>query len=67
MRTWRLHWRGDRGIFERICQHGVGHPDPDQFEFWRVTGQEWQGVHGCDMCCHRLDYIDGEVVVKELE
>lgn len=51
MREWHLHWRWDRGIFERICKHGVGHPDPDQFDYWRETYQEWQAVHGCDGCC----------------
>ena len=29
MRSWPLVWRGDRGIFERQCPHGIGHPDPD--------------------------------------
>ena len=29
MRTDRQHWRDDRGFMERICQHGCGHPDPD--------------------------------------
>lgn len=53
MSSWHLHWRGDRGIFERICPHGIGHPDPDQFEFWAQTCQEWQSVHGCDGCCAR--------------
>jgi hypothetical protein len=69
MHSWRLHWRQDRGIFERICEHGVGHPDPDQFEFWHLTNQDWQGVHGCDLCCQRIDFIEGEVVPnpKELE
>lgn len=51
MRGWLLHWRGDRGIFERICEHGVGHPDPDQNEYWENLGQEWQSLHGCDGCC----------------
>ncbi len=51
MSGWYLSWRDDRGIFERICEHGVGHPDPDQFDYWRRTDQEWQGVHGCDGCC----------------
>jgi hypothetical protein len=51
MREWPLHWRDDRGIFERICEHGVGHPDPDQFEYWDSLGQEWQKVHGCCGCC----------------
>lgn len=51
MRGWTLHWRDDRSIFERFCPHGTGHPDPDQFEYWELTGQEAQGVHGCDGCC----------------
>lgn len=51
MRGWSLLWRDDRGIFERICSHGVGHPDPDQRAYWRMTNQGFQGVHGCDGCC----------------
>ena len=52
MAEWRLYWRDDRSIFERICQHGIGHPDPDQFSYWKATGQDGQEVHGCDGCCH---------------
>lgn len=47
------HWRSDRGIMERICCHGIGHPDPDG-ERWaeRTFGPEpYRGVHGCDGCC----------------
>lgn len=52
MRGWDLHWRDDRGIFERLCPtHGVGHPDPDQFEYWRSRGLTAMGVHGCCGCC----------------
>lgn len=51
MDEWPLIWRDDRGIFERICSHGTGHPDPSQQDYWRKTGQEWQMVHGCDRCC----------------
>lgn len=51
MMSWPLLWRSDRGIFERTCSHGIGHPDPDQFDFWEVTNQQWQSVHGCDGCC----------------
>ena len=51
MDGWRLFWRGDRGIFERICPHGIGHPDPSQFAWWAVIGQGWMSVHGCDGCC----------------
>lgn len=50
MDDWPLHWRSDRGIFERICACGIGHPDPSQFEYWRETKQEWQIIHGC--CGH---------------
>lgn len=51
MRAFNLIWRDDRGLFERICPHGIGHPDPDQFEFWKKVGMEYMGVHGCDGCC----------------
>lgn len=51
MRSWRLIWRDDRAIFERICPHGIGHPDPDQYPFWKRTGQMVEAVHGCDGCC----------------
>lgn len=40
------HYRFDRGIMERICEHGVGHPDPDDI---RVRGGD--SIHGCDGCC----------------
>ena len=53
MRSWTLHWRGDRSIFERLCpDHGTGHPDPDQYPYWERTGQPWQAVHGCCGCGH---------------
>jgi hypothetical protein len=43
MRGMPQSWRGDRGIIERICEHGIGHPDPDEIMP--------NGVHGCDGCC----------------
>lgn len=54
MRAFPLHWRADRDIFERICEHGIGHPDPDQFAYWDEIskhGDDGRGVHGCDGCC----------------
>ena len=50
MRNFAQHWRSDRGIMERICPHGVGHPDPDD---WQNTDT----VHGCCVppCCGSLD------------
>lgn len=48
MRTWRQNWRGDKGMVERLCPHGIGHPDPDDL---LVRTTRWAGVHGCDGCC----------------
>ena len=48
MRSFIQHWRPDRMIMERICEHGIGHPDPDEF---RIRNGEDDGVHGCDGCC----------------
>jgi hypothetical protein len=43
-------WRDDKGIMERICSHGIGHPDPDDVKLLGING--WtEGVHGCDGCC----------------
>jgi hypothetical protein len=56
MRSWSTNWR-DGGMFdikgphmERICPHGIGHPDPDDLEFHLSRGQDYS-VHGCDGCC----------------
>ena len=43
MRAFPTHFRLDRYLMERICPHGVGHPDPDD-----PSGDT---VHGCDGCC----------------
>lgn len=48
MLSWPHNWRGDRGIMERMCTHGIGHPDPDDF---RVVMGSDSGIHGCDGCC----------------
>jgi hypothetical protein len=44
MVTWPQNWRFDRYMMERICPHGVGHPDPDDLN--PIT------THGCDGCCN---------------
>lgn len=57
MRPWMQHWRDDRGLMERICPHGIGHPDPDQWEYLVNTyGEETaraEFVHGCDGDCRK--------------
>jgi hypothetical protein len=53
MREWPMIWRGDRRIFERVCEHGIGHPDPDDQEAKLFIQGFMDGVHGCDGCCMR--------------
>ena len=48
------NWRADKAQMERICSHGIGHPDPDDTAHWeRVDpgSRSWRGIHGCDGCC----------------
>jgi len=55
MRQFKRLWRPDRALMERICPHGIGHPDPDDIAFKRQQkGQEfahYEAIHGCDGCC----------------
>jgi hypothetical protein len=52
MRKFSLLWREDAFIFERVCSHGIGHPDPDTLvHLDRLGVGEGYGVHGCDGCC----------------
>lgn len=52
-----LNWREDRYLMERICPHGIGHPDPDDLTHKRSRLSEETykryafEVHGCDGCC----------------
>lgn len=42
-------------LTERLCPHGVGHPDPDSIAYARRIGgddfADAEGIHGCDRCC----------------
>lgn len=55
MRKAKTHWRGDRGLMERICECGVGHPDPDDMNYIRRTQSDEyanaESIHGCCGCC----------------
>lgn len=46
-----LNWREDRGILERICLHGVGHPDFDSALYLESIGKGYENAHGCCGCC----------------
>lgn len=56
MRTFPQVWRSDRFIMERMCPHGIGHPDPDDPKismFDYSSGKtNYEAVHGCcGVCC----------------
>ncbi len=62
MKKWPVYIRLDKyTLAERVCKHGIGHPDPDSLH-WILenfidtgyTPQEFKfllEVHGCDGCC----------------
>jgi hypothetical protein len=50
MRSFPQNWRDDRMLMERVCPHGVGHPDPDDYKLTGESGAA-EAVHGCDGCC----------------
>ena len=50
-----LRWRSDIQILERVCPHGIGHPDPDSMDsvnalYGEMTAGTFS-VHSCDGCC----------------
>lgn len=50
MRRWPRNLRAS-ALVERMCVHGVGHPDPDSVAFFDSIGRRGFDVHGCDGCC----------------
>lgn len=60
MRDFPTHWRPDRQLMERICPHGIGHPDPDDIAYKvSVMGEKrafYESIHGCDGCCNGCHY-----------
>ena len=47
-----IHIRSDKMMLvERICEHGLGHDDPDSVAYFKLKDENWAGVHGCDGCC----------------
>ncbi len=54
MTGWPLHWRADKATAERVCEHGIGHPDPDDAGYHARAGRD-VSIHGCDGCCSPPD------------
>lgn len=60
MNTWPVNIRLDRryALAERICPHGVGHPDPDSLAYIEMEvgpSAAVDAIHGCDGCCRETD------------
>lgn len=56
LRDAEMVFRMDRmALVERLCVHGVGHPDPDSVAYFEVQGVDGMGVHGCHGCCRKSD------------
>lgn len=61
MKDWPTTVRFDREcLIERICKHGVGHPDPHSVDYlanrdvhnWgQKEAHMAYSIHGCDLCC----------------
>lgn len=51
MAAFPTRWRDDRSLMERICPHGIGHPDPDDLAYKARGYRRYIEVHGCDGCC----------------
>lgn len=54
-------WREDKGMMERICSHGIGHPDADELNL--DVGD--RGVHACDGCCSVVVELEHELNESE--
>lgn len=56
MRNWEPYIR-ETGLIERLCEHGVGHPDPDSSAWFDRAMNHPSGtwdIHGCDGCCKSI-------------
>ena len=64
MKDWPTHWRDDRNLMERICECGIGHPDPDDLAFKKKRGfPDSKGIHGCDGCCAGQKFSKAKFIV----
>ena len=65
MRDWPIILRAST-LIERMCPHGVGHPDPDSVAYlnWHSkkighfdAAYDW---HGCDGCCREFEVVPAD-------
>lgn len=65
MVKWKLNWRQDRRMMERICSHGIGHPDPDDAAYRLRHFKDDDTMHGCDGCCTKKVKEENKVNDKD--
>lgn len=53
-----LYWDVNRGLMERICAHGVHHPDPDHVAFLTRKIGHISISHRCDGCCVDMSKLE---------
>lgn len=46
MANFKQRWKKDGSSIERVCDHGLGHPDPDDKVYKNKSV-----AHLCDGCC----------------
>lgn len=46
----------ETGLVEHVCEHGIGHPDPESTKKLDEGSDGMWGIHGCDGCCSRDDF-----------
>ena len=52
------------GLVERLCPHGVGHPDPDSAAYFERSGTD-ASTHGCDGCCRQNAFVTNVKTLRE--
>jgi hypothetical protein len=43
--------QGRAGLLDRVCGHGLAHPDPDATAHFAAADGRAAGPHRCDGCC----------------
>ena len=62
VKPWTQTIRRESGLVEHICRHGVGHPALGSVHWMELNGVECMGIHGCDGCCHDIEWKLADVI-----